>query len=423
MRILMVGAGGVGSAAAKIAARRVVLRGVRGRRLRRGPGRSRWSDELGDDRFVAAQVDASDAEAVARLAREHGATHVLNAVDPRFVMPIFDGALAAGADYLDMAMSLSAPAPRPSRTSEIGVKLGDEQFAQRREWEAAGPARARRHRRRAGAVRRVRALRRRPPVQRDRRARRARRRQPRRCDGYDVRAVVLHLDHDRGVPQPAGDLGEGPRLVHHRRRSPSRRSFDFPEGIGPVECVNVEHEEVLLMPRWVDAQAGHVQVRPRRRVHRRAQDAAQARPRPHRARCASAASRCRRATWSPPACPTRPRSATAMHGKTCAGHLGHRHGQGRRAARGVPVPRGRQRVDDGASTARRPWSGRPRSTRSSRSSCSPTGTWSGAGVLGPEAFDAAAVPGPAHRVRLARGACRSATRRVDRRRDVRRLRR
>jgi saccharopine dehydrogenase-like NADP-dependent oxidoreductase len=30
--------------------------------------------------------------------------------------------------------------------------------------------------------------------------------------------------------------------------------FDFPEGIGKVECVNVEHEEVLLMPRWVDAQ-------------------------------------------------------------------------------------------------------------------------------------------------------------------------
>ena len=30
--------------------------------------------------------------------------------------------------------------------------------------------------------------------------------------------------------------------------------FDFPDGIGPVECVNVEHEEVLLMPRWVDAE-------------------------------------------------------------------------------------------------------------------------------------------------------------------------
>jgi saccharopine dehydrogenase-like NADP-dependent oxidoreductase len=29
--------------------------------------------------------------------------------------------------------------------------------------------------------------------------------------------------------------------------------FHFPEGIGPVECVNVEHEEVLLMPRFLDA--------------------------------------------------------------------------------------------------------------------------------------------------------------------------
>ena len=28
--------------------------------------------------------------------------------------------------------------------------------------------------------------------------------------------------------------------------------FNFPDGIGPVECVNVEHEEVLLMPRWID---------------------------------------------------------------------------------------------------------------------------------------------------------------------------
>jgi saccharopine dehydrogenase-like NADP-dependent oxidoreductase len=28
--------------------------------------------------------------------------------------------------------------------------------------------------------------------------------------------------------------------------------FEFPDGIGPVECVNVEHEEVLLMPRFLD---------------------------------------------------------------------------------------------------------------------------------------------------------------------------
>ena len=28
--------------------------------------------------------------------------------------------------------------------------------------------------------------------------------------------------------------------------------FEFPEGIGAVECVNVEHEEVVLIPRWID---------------------------------------------------------------------------------------------------------------------------------------------------------------------------
>ena len=28
--------------------------------------------------------------------------------------------------------------------------------------------------------------------------------------------------------------------------------FTFPEGIGTVECVNVEHEEIVLVPRWID---------------------------------------------------------------------------------------------------------------------------------------------------------------------------
>jgi saccharopine dehydrogenase-like NADP-dependent oxidoreductase len=27
--------------------------------------------------------------------------------------------------------------------------------------------------------------------------------------------------------------------------------FEFPDGIGPLECVNVEHEEVVLIPRWI----------------------------------------------------------------------------------------------------------------------------------------------------------------------------
>src|SRR6185503_7652591 len=118
MRILLVGAGGVGDAIAKIAARRsfyellVVSDG----------------EEVAA-RFATAQIDASDPEVVASVAREHGATHVMNAVEPKFVPSIFAGALEAGADYLDMAMSLSEPHPTDPY-GETGVKLGDDQFAQ-----------------------------------------------------------------------------------------------------------------------------------------------------------------------------------------------------------------------------------------------------------------------------------------------------
>ena len=66
---------------------------------------------VGDARFVAARVDASSAAAVDGAVPRAPITHVFNAVDPRFVMPIFEGAFAAGADYLDMAMSLSQPHP------------------------------------------------------------------------------------------------------------------------------------------------------------------------------------------------------------------------------------------------------------------------------------------------------------------------
>ena len=132
MRVLMVGAGGVGDAPARIAVERdffeawVVADYDLGRAehtVAAATGR-----RPGEERFSAAQVDASDADAVTALAREVRATHVFNAVDPRFVMPIFTGALAADADYLDMAMSLSVRHP-DAPYEKVGVKLGDEQFA------------------------------------------------------------------------------------------------------------------------------------------------------------------------------------------------------------------------------------------------------------------------------------------------------
>ena len=108
VKILLVGAGGVGGAFTAIAARRdffeqIVIADYDVAKAEKAAAT--------DDRFVAAQIDASSAESVTALCQEHGITHVMNAVDPVFNMSIFDGAFAAGADYLDMAMSLSRPHP------------------------------------------------------------------------------------------------------------------------------------------------------------------------------------------------------------------------------------------------------------------------------------------------------------------------
>ena len=76
MRILLVGAGGVGDAFARIAARRdfferLVVADYDAGRSERTVAAVRERHPA-DDRFVAAQVDASSADAVAALAREHG---------------------------------------------------------------------------------------------------------------------------------------------------------------------------------------------------------------------------------------------------------------------------------------------------------------------------------------------------------------
>ena len=254
MRILLVGSGGVGDAFARIAARREFFEVLvvadydearAGRTVEAVRGR-----HPGETRLVAAGVDASDAASVEALAREHRITHVMNAVDPRFVMPVFSGALAAGADYLDMAMSLSRP--HPERPHELtGVMLGDEQFAAEQGWVDAGRL----------ALVGIGV----EPGLSDVFAR------------YAADHLFSSID-ELGVRDGANLVVEGydfapsfsiwttieeclnPPVVWEEGRGwfttapfSEPEVFDFPGGIGPVECVNVEHEEVILMPRWVDA--------------------------------------------------------------------------------------------------------------------------------------------------------------------------
>ena len=248
MRVLLVGAGGVGAAFAAIAARRdyfeqIVIADYDLSRAERAAAI--------DPRFVAARIDASNADSVAALVKEHRSTHVMNAVDPRFVMPIFDGAFAAGADYLDMAMSLSRPHP-DSPHSRTGVKLGDEQFEKAADWEAGGRL----------ALVGIGV----EPGLSDVFAR------------YAADHLFSEID-ELGTRDGANLTVDGydfaptfsiwttieeclnPPVIWERRRGwfttppfSEPEIFDFPEGIGPVECVNVEHEEVLLMPRWVEAE-------------------------------------------------------------------------------------------------------------------------------------------------------------------------
>src|SRR5438477_176184 len=138
MRILVVGSGGVGAAFAPIAARRDFYERIVFADHHQDRGRSvveRY--DKGTGRFSGATVDASDPTAITELCRVEGITHVLNAVDPRFVMPIFTGAFGAGVTYLDMALSLSEPHPEEPY-GEPGVKLGDAQFAQAAAWEERG---------------------------------------------------------------------------------------------------------------------------------------------------------------------------------------------------------------------------------------------------------------------------------------------
>jgi saccharopine dehydrogenase (NAD+, L-lysine forming) len=250
VRILVIGAGGVGSAVVPIAARRdffehLVIADYDPARAEQALARVE-----GDERFSAARVDASDRAGMVALIREHDITHVLNAVDPRFVMPIFDACLEAGVDYMDMAMSLSRPHPdRPHE--ESGEKLGDAQFAKAGEWEAAG--------RLALVGMGV------EPGLSDVFARYAadhlfseidevgiRDGANLEVEGYDFApSFSIWTTIEECLNPPV--IWEADRGWYTTPPFSEPETFDFPEGIGPVECVNVEHEEVLLVPRWVQA--------------------------------------------------------------------------------------------------------------------------------------------------------------------------
>ena len=247
MRVLVVGAGGVGAAIARAAAESEVLEHVAVADV--DLARAEHAVErAADTRFVARELDASKAAAISALAGNERADVIVNACDPRLNPAIFAAAFDASCHYIDMAMTLSEPHPeRPYE--EPGVMLGAAQFGAAAQWEERGLL--------ALVGMGV---------------------EPGLSDVF-ARYAADHLFaevEEVGVRDGSNLVIDGydfaptfsvwttieeclnPPVVWERERGffttqpfSEPETFVFPAGLGPIECVNVEHEEVLLIPRAV----------------------------------------------------------------------------------------------------------------------------------------------------------------------------
>ena len=249
MKALVIGAGGVGRSIANIASRRSFITSmvVADRTLSRA---QEAVQRVRDPRFSAAEVNAAELEDIRDLIRRVDPDIVINAVDPRFVMPIFLACEIENTNYIDMAMSLSRPHPLyPYR--ETGVKLGDEQFARDWNW----------HERKIFALIGMGV----EPGMSDVFARYASDELFSRIDsitvldgsnirieGYDFApSFSIWTTIEECLNPPI--VWEDGRGWFTTEPFSELEVFNFPEGIGPVECVNVEHEEVILIPQKIDA--------------------------------------------------------------------------------------------------------------------------------------------------------------------------
>jgi len=248
MKILLVGTGGVGEAIARISknhswVEQVVLTDYNRVRLKEVQGK--LSDSK---RFPIEWIDAGKQEMIEKLATQYKVDLIMNACDPVFNEPIFDAAYNIGATYMDMAMTLSTPHPN-NPFNMCGVKLGDYQFERAKKWEQK-------------SILALVGLGVEPGM----------------ADVF-AKYAELHLFdeiEEVGIRDGANIEIKGyefapnfsiwttieeclnPPVIWEKDKGwfttppfSDPEIFEFPEGIGKVEVVNVEHEEVLLVPRWV----------------------------------------------------------------------------------------------------------------------------------------------------------------------------
>ena len=252
MKVLLIGVGGVGESAAAI--------------IKKADPNSEWmekmilsdydvakaqklSQKLGSDRFPAEKINARNANEIIALAKKYNVDMIMNAVDPTFNETIFDAAYEAGVNYLDCAMTLSKPHPeKPYEKTHI--KLGDYQFDKAKQWEQKGLL--------ALVGSGV------EPGMADVFAKYAQKHLfdeieevgVRDADNYEVEGKTVAFGFsiwttiEECLNPPV--IWEKDKGWYTTEPFSEPEVFVFPDGIGPVEIVNVEHEEVLLVPRYID---------------------------------------------------------------------------------------------------------------------------------------------------------------------------
>jgi saccharopine dehydrogenase-like NADP-dependent oxidoreductase len=259
MRILLVGAGGVGAAIAKIASERSFFEAmvVSDFDTTRSEDviewiRKRHGDEVAA-KFIPAKIDASNASNIVELCKQHNITFLLNAVEPKFVPIVFSAAFTAGVGYMDMAMSLSEP-HETDPYHKPGIKLGDAQYALNSQWEKAGQL--------ALIGMGV------EPGLSNIFAKYAADELFSEIDEVSIKdGSNLVIRNEAGVEifAPSFSIWTvieeclNPPIIYEKDKGwyttepfSEPEIFEFPEGIGAVECVNVEHEEIPMLPRTMD---------------------------------------------------------------------------------------------------------------------------------------------------------------------------
>ena len=252
MRVLLVGVGGVGEAIAAIARPRewLELMVLADFNIKRAEEVQKKLGDANAARFPCEFIDASNRADIEALARKYDVDLIMNAVDPIFNKQIFDAAFQVGVKYMDMAMTLSEPNPEDP-FHKTGVKLGDYQFEKSEEWEQKGllallgfgvePGMADVFARYAqdflfDEIEEV-GIRDGSNIT---------------IDGYEFAPNFSIWTTIEECLNPPVIYEEGKGWFTTEPFS-EHETFEFPDGIGPMEVVNVEHEEVLLVPRWVKA--------------------------------------------------------------------------------------------------------------------------------------------------------------------------